>query len=119
MNKDIDIAKVYSLRVVDTRKRAQVYHQLPLSYRKDMSAIEADQIQKWETERIFSIEISETDLCRMEDDLVRFLKARNSYERDDMERRESFLRRTNPAVKKAWENYQMLLKLAADGPVYD
>jgi hypothetical protein len=118
MNKDIDITEVYSMRVVDTRKRSRVNYRSPLNYLTNITAQE-DFIMRYEDERIFSIEMTETDLCRMHDDLVCYLKARNPYERDDMERRESFLQRTNPAVKKAWENYRMLLKLAADGPVHD
>jgi len=119
MNKDIDITEVYGMRVVDTRKRARFNYRMPLGYLTDMTASQEGFIRRYVDERIFSIEMSETDLCRMNDDLVCFHRTRSPYERDDMERRESFLRRNNPAVKKAWENYRMLLKLAADGPVHD
>ena len=116
---DNDVFDVYGMRVTETRMRRKVLYDLPLRYRIDMTAQEAIAIEKWENEKIFSIEITETDLCRMHDDLIRYNRARHPYERDEIEYRESYLRRNNSAVKKAWDNYRMMVKLAADGKVYD
>lgn len=118
MTKTKTVFEMYDMRVTDTRKRAAVMP-LPLAYRIDMTAFQEDFFRKYEEEKIFTIEILESHLRRLEDDLAYFHNARNPYEREEMEQRESLLRRNNPAVKKAWENYKMLLKLAAEGRVYD
>jgi hypothetical protein len=104
------------MKVVDSRRIAPVMHTLPLSYRIDMTAVEAAQIARFETQKIFTIEILESNLNRLEDELQNWIKIRyRPYDYEHMEKRESYLRRNNKAVKKAWENYKMLLKLAADG----
>lgn len=118
MTKNKTVFDMYRMRVTDTRKRAAVMP-LPLSYQIEMTAVQEEFMRRFEEEKIFTIELLESDLRRMEDDLAYFHQARNPYEREEMEQRESLLRRNKPAVKKAWENYKMLVKLAAGGRVYD
>ena len=109
---------MYRMRATDTRKRAAVIP-LPLSYQIEMTTTQVEFMRRFEEEKIFTIELLESDLRRMEDDLSYFHQARNPYEREEMEQREAYLRKNNPAVKKAWENYKMLLKLAANGNTFD
>lgn len=119
MSRFDDILDRYRMRITDSRKKETYYAPLPLSYQIEMTAEQEMFMRRFHEEKIFSIEINESDLNRLEDDLKHFYQVRNPYERQEIEEREAHLRKNNPAVKKAWENYKMLLKLAAEGRVYD
>ena len=116
---DVDIYHRYELRVKDTYTRAPVV-ELPMSYMIDMTATEHMQMTKFYSERIYSIEITETYLDRLTNDLKHFHEyIRDPSEYREMRDRELNTRKRNPAVQKAWANYKMLLKLAAEGRTLD
>lgn len=112
---DVDIYHRYGLRVKDTYTRAPVV-ELPRSYMIDMTATEHMQMTKFYSERIYSIEITETYLDRLTNDLKHFHEyIKDPSEYREMRDRELNARKRNPAVQKAWANYKMLLRLAAEG----
>lgn len=115
-----EVLAKYRMRVTDTQRKQRY---LPKPSLRDYSMIDGDGISIdpiWMmTEKMFTIEITESDLDRLGDHLNYFHQARNPYERQEMEEREAYIRKKNPAVKKAWENYKMLLKLAAEGKTFD
>ena len=116
---DVDIYHRYELRVKDTYTRAPVV-ELPMSYMIDMTATEHMQMTKFYSERIYSIEITETYLDRLTNDLKHFHEyIRDPSEYREMRDRELNTRKRNPAVQKAWANYKMLLRLAAEGRTLD
>ena len=119
MNDAADLYNRYQLRIVDSHRRSPVM-QLPLSYRIDMTATESMQMERYHTERLYTIEITESNLDRLTTDIKHF----QEYCCDpgvyrDMQQREDWTRKNVPAVKKAWENYKMLLRLAAEGRTLD
>lgn len=112
-----DIFEQYQMRVRETRRRAPVYHYMPIDY---TASLESVMSLKYETERLLDIEITESNFSRLENDLRHFFLYRHDPpEYQSMVDREIWLRRNNPAVNKAWKNYQMLLKLAAEGRTLD
>ena len=117
---DVDIYHRYGLRVKDTYTRAPVVEMLPLSYMIDMTATEHMQMTKFYSEKVYAIEITETKLDRLTTDLKHFQEyIRDPIEYRDMRDRELTARKRNPAVRKAWANYKMLLRLAAEGRTLD
>ena len=116
---DVDIYHRYGLRVKDTYTRAPIV-ELPRSYMIDMTATEQMQMTKFYSERIYSIEITETYLDRLTNDLKHFHEyIKDPSEYREMRDRELNTRKRNPAVQKAWANYKMLLRLAAEGRTLD
>ena len=117
---DVDIYHRYGLRVKDTYTIAPVVEMLPLSYMIDMTTTEHMQMTKFYSEKVYAIEITETKLDRLTTDLKHFQEyIRDPIEYRDMRDRELTARKRNPAVRKAWANYKMLLKLAAEGRTPD
>ena len=117
---DVDIYHRYGLRVKDTYTRAPVVEMLPLSYMIDMTTTEHMQMTKFYSEKVYAIEITETYLDRLTNDLKHFHEyIRDPSEYREMRDRELNTRKRNPAVQKAWDNYKMLLKLAAEGRTPD
>jgi hypothetical protein len=116
---NVDIYNRYGLRVKDTYTRAPVV-ELPLSYMIDMTATEHMQMTKFYSEKVYSIEITETKLDRLTADLKHFQEyIRDPIEYREMRDRELNARKRNSAVQKAWDNYKMLLRLAAEGRTLD
>ena len=117
---DVDIYHRYGLRVKDTYTRAPVVEMLPLSYMIDMTTTEHMQMTKFYSEKVYAIEITETYLDRLTNDLKHFHEyIRDPSEYREMRDRELNTRKRNPAVQKAWDNYKILLKLAAEGRTPD
>jgi len=119
MNYAADLYNRYQLKIVDSHRRSPVM-KLPMSYMIDMTATEQMQMTKFYSERIYSIEITETYLDRLTNDLKHFheyIKDPSEYRK--MQDRELNTRKRNPAVQKAWDNYRMLLRLAAEGRTLD
>ena len=114
-----DLYNHYQLRIVDSHRRAPVMR-LPLSYRIDMTAVESMQMEKYHSERLYTIEITESNLDRLNTDVKHFQEyCRDPGDYREMREREDWTRRNVPAVKKAWDNYKMLLRLAAEGRTLD
>ena len=121
MSKELDqFCNNYEVRVLNDSKRRARYH--PPQFFTD--PLRADIIQKdtisYETEQVFTVEIPEGRFRALVEMEQRFFKwQRHSRGEVDMfqtlmdkEREEAHYRHTNQAVKKAYEQYSMLLNLA-------
>ena len=116
---DFYIYQRYNLRIKETHIRSPVM-KLPMSCVIDMTATEAMQMTRFYSEKVYAIEITETYLDRLTNDLKHFHEyIRDPSEYREMRDRELNVRKRNPAVQKAWANYKMLLKLAAEGRTLD
>ena len=121
MSKELnEFCNNYEVRVLNDSKRRARYH--PPRFFTD--PMRADIIQKdtlnFETEKVYTVEIPEGRFCALVEMEQRFFKwQRHSQGEVDMfqtlmdkEREEAHYRHTNQAVKKAYEQYSMLLNLA-------
>jgi hypothetical protein len=121
MSKELDqFCNNYEVRILNDQKRRARYH--PPQFFTD--PYRADVIQKdiisYETEQVFTVEIPEGRFRALVEMEQRFFKwqRHNQGEVDmfqtlmDKEREEAHYRHTNSAVKKAYEQYSMLLNLA-------
>ena len=110
----------YEVRVLNDSKRRARYH--PARFFTD--PMRADIIQKdtvaYETEKVYTVEIPEgrlRTLVEMERKFFNYVEHRGKpidmfQTLMDKEREEAHYRYTNQAVKKAYEQYSMLLNLA-------
>ena len=110
----------YEVRVLNDSKRRARYH--PVRFFTD--PMRADIIQKdtvaYETEKVYTVEIPEgrlRTLVEMERKFFNYVEHRGKpidmfQTLMDKEREEAHYRYTNQAVKKAYEQYSMLLNLA-------
>lgn len=85
-------------------------------YRAD---IIQNEINEFHTEKLYTVQIPESRLNTLAEMEGRFFNNRTDWGTRDMfeilmdkEREESYYRQTNEAVKKAYENYSMMLHLA-------
>lgn len=109
----------YEVRILDDNKRRAKYK--PARYFTDpyRADIIRNDIAEYDTEPVFTVEIPESRLKTLVEMEERFMNYRSDgYQRDwfemlmDKEREEAHVRHTNEAVKKAYEQYSMLLHLA-------
>lgn len=115
----------HRINIVDTNKRAYRmtkmntrYFQFPEDYNK-MTATDAIQ---YETEQLYTVEIAESELERIanfESEVFNNMKEQGHYRMFEtlMEQKEHerALRDKYPAVKKAYQHYSLILKLAESG----
>lgn len=110
----------YEVRVLNDSKRRARYH--PPSFFTDPTRADIirNDIIQYETERVITMEIPEGRLEALVEMERRFFKwQRHSQGEIDMfetlmnkEREEAFYRNTNESVKKAYEQYSLMLNLA-------
>jgi hypothetical protein len=110
----------YEVRVLNDQKRRARYHP-PRFFTDPMRAdiIEKDTVA-FETEQVFTVEIPEGRLRALVEMEQRFFKWQHHTRSEvDMfetlmnkEREEAYLRNTNSAVQKAYEQYSIMLNLA-------
>lgn len=109
----------YEVRILDDNKRRAKYR--PARYFTDPTRADLirNDIAEYDTEPVFTVEIPESRLKTLVEMEERFMNYRSDgYQRDwfemlmDKEREEAHFRHTNEAVKKAYEQYSMLLHLA-------
>ena len=121
MNAELsDFCRNYEVNVLNDQKRRARYH--PPRFFTD--PMRADIIQKdtlnFETERVFTVEIPEgrlRTLVEMERKFFNYIDHRGKpidmfQMLMDKEREEAHFRHTNQAVKKAYEQYSIMLNLA-------
>jgi hypothetical protein len=77
---------------------------------------------QYETERLYTVEVSESELTRIaefESEVFNNMKKQGHYRLFEnlMEQKEQekYLKNKYPAVKKAYEHYSLMLKLAETG----
>ena len=115
----------HRIRVLDTNKRAHVYHKVNLNYFRDPSNF--DMVQSHidvvrDTEPLYTVEIAESELERIaefEQQVFNNAKRTGHYNMFqavmEQKEEEKHLRNKYAAVKKAYENYSLMLKLAQSG----
>jgi hypothetical protein len=110
----------YEVRVLNDSKRRARYHPPKFFTDPERADLIRNDIVKYETEQVFTIEIPEGRLRALVELERRFFKwQRHSQGEVDMfqtlmekEREESYYRNTNPSVQKAYEQYSIMLNLA-------
>jgi hypothetical protein len=128
MNNNDNVKKFcedHRIRVLDTNKRAHVYHKVNLNYFRDPSNF--DMIQSHidvvrDTEPLYTVEIAESELERIaefEQQVFNNAKRTGHYNMFqavmEQKEEEKYLRNKYSAVKKAYEQYSLMLKLAQSG----
>ncbi len=127
MDKDVkrEFCEAHRIKVLDRNKRAHRYQKINLNYFRDPANF--DMIQSHidivqDTEPLYTVEIAESELERIaEFEQQVFNNARKTGHYDmfgylmEQKEREKYLREKYPAVKKAFEHYSLMLKLAESG----
>lgn len=115
----------HRIRVLDTNKRAHKYQKVNLNFFRDPGNF--DMIQSHidivhDTEPLYTVEIAQSELERIaefEQQVFNNAKKTGHYNLFEhlmeQKEREKYLREKYPAVKKAFEQYSLMLKLAESG----
>jgi hypothetical protein len=113
----------HQIRVLDTNKRASKYHKVNINYFKDpMDFNRVYENIVIDSEPLYTVEIAESELTRIADfesEVFNNMKKQGHYRMFEtlMEQKEQekYLKDKYPAVKKAYEHYSLILKLAESG----
>lgn len=123
MSKHVDdFISSHGIRVLDTNKRACRSKKINaefFNYQNDYNKFNSIEPVKFETERLYTVEIAESELERIADfesQVFNNMKGTGHYNLFetlmDQKREEAALRDQHPAVKKAYEQYSLMLNLA-------
>ena len=115
----------HQIRVLDTNKRAHRYHKVNLNYFRDPTDFNmVHQTVVNDSEPLYTVEIAESELERIanfESEVFNNMKKQGHYHMFEMlmeqKEQEAHLRDKYPAVKKAYEQYSLMLKLAESGEI--
>ena len=110
----------YEVRVLNDQKKRARYNPPRFFTDPERADIIRNDIVEYETEKVYTLEIPEGRLRALVDLEQRFFKfhRHNQGQIDmfqtlmDKEREEAHFRHTNEAVKKAYEQYSLMLNLA-------
>jgi hypothetical protein len=115
----------HQIRVVDTNKRAHRYHKINMAYFRDPTDYNVVQDRfdiVYDTEPLYTVEIAQSELERIADfevQVFNHIKNQGHYRMFEMimeqKEHEKYLSNKYPAVKKAYEQYSLMLKLAESG----
>jgi predicted subunit of tRNA(5-methylaminomethyl-2-thiouridylate) methyltransferase len=113
----------HQIRVLDTNKRASKYHKVNINYFRDpMDFNRVYETVVNDSEPLYTVEIAESELERVADfesEVFNNMKKHGHYRMFEIlmeqKEREEYLRNKYPAVKKAYEHYSLMLKLAESG----
>lgn len=113
----------HGVRVLDTNKRASKVHKVNINYFKDPTDFnKVYEHIAYDTEPLWTVEITESELERIADfeaEVFNNMKQHGHYRMFEtlieQKEQEKYLRDKYPAVKKAYEHYSMILKLAQSG----
>lgn len=118
-----EFCRHHSVRVLDTNKRASRYHKVNVNFFKD--PMDFNQVYEhivYDSEPLYTVEIAESELERIanfESEVFNNMKKTGHYRMFEvlMEQKEheKYLKEKYPAVKKAYEQYSLMLKLAESG----
>ena len=121
-NQDTQLRKFcnhYEVKVLDSQKRYARYRPPTFFTDPERADIIRNDMVEYETERLFTVQIPESRLRTLAEMEERVFNGRAGHEGRnlfeilmDKEREESFYRNTNAAVKKAYEQYSLMLNLA-------
>ena len=125
-NKFVDEwCKQHSVRIIDTNKRA--YRHVPVNIKyftdnTDYNRLVFEDTVRCETQPLYTVEIAESELCKVaefESQVFNNMRTTGHYGMFEQlmgqKEKEKFLRDNYPAVKKAYEHYSLILKLAESG----
>jgi DNA repair ATPase RecN len=114
----------HNIRVIDSNKRAYKHTRANVTLfhcQNDYNKFYTDHLT-FDTETLYTVEISESELQRIaefEEQVFNNMKSQGHYNMFEtlMEQKEQekYLRNNYPAVKKAYEHYSLMLKLAQSG----
>ena len=118
-----EFCKSHQIRVLDTNKRAHRYHKINLNYFRDpMDFNIVQQEIVGMSEPLYTVEIAESELEKIagfESQIFNNMKQQGHYDMFNvmMEQKEheKILCKKYIAVKKAYEHYSLMLKLAESG----
>lgn len=119
-----NFCEAHRIRVVDTNKRAHKYHKVDIRYFNDPMDYNRvyPTVMEFETETLYTLEIAESELQKMADfesQVFNHMRAKGHYDMFnyimEQKEREKYLANKYPAVKKAYEQYSLMLKLAESG----
>jgi len=115
----------HRINIVDDNKRAHRHTRMNtkfFQFSDDYNKMDAIQAIQFETEKLYTVEISESELTRIaefESEVFNNMKKQGHYRMFEtlmeQKERERALRDRYPAVKKAYEHYSLILKLAESG----
>jgi len=118
-----EFCNYHSIRVLDTNKRASRYHKVNINYFKDpmdFNRVYEDIV--YDSEPLYTVEIAESELERIagfQAEVFNHMKNQGHYRMFEVimeqKEREKYLKNKYPAVKKAYEQYSLMLKLAESG----
>jgi hypothetical protein len=113
----------HNIRVLDTNKRASKYHKINVNFFKDpmdFNRVYEDVVI--DSEPLYTVEIAESELKRIADfesEVFNNMKKHGHYRMFEIlmeqKEQEQYLRNKYPAVKKAYEHYSLMLKIAESG----
>jgi hypothetical protein len=113
----------HRINVLDTNKRAHKYHKVNIKFFKDPE--DFNRVYEnivIDSEPLYTVEISESELERLaefESQVFNNMKVHGHHNMFEvlMEQKEheKYLKEKYPAVKKAYEHYSLILKLAESG----
>lgn len=114
----------HGIKFVDRNKRAHKFTKAEIKFFNDptdYNVLYRDQL-RFETEPLYTIEIAESELQRIADfesQVFNHMKQHGHYDMFnyimEQKEREKYLKNKYPAVKKAYEQYSLILKMAESG----
>jgi hypothetical protein len=117
--------KNHSIRIIDDSKRAHRHTRFNTAlfqYPDDYNKFLREEITRFETEKLYTVEIAESELeriARFEAEVFNHMQERGHYDifESIMQQKEEerYLKDKYPAVKKAYEQYSLMLKMAKSG----
>lgn len=114
----------HRIRLLDKNKRAHRYHKVDVRYFGDPMDYNrvSPMILEYETEPLYTVEIAESELEKIasfESQVFNNMKQTGHYNMFEMlmeqKEQEKYLREKYPAVRKAYEQYSLILKMAESG----
>ena len=117
----------HRINIIDDNKRAHKHTRMNMRYFQnpvDYNELTATDVIQYETVKLYTVEIAENSLERIADfeaEVFNNMEKSGHYRMFEtlMEQKEheKFLKNKYPAVKKAYEHYSLMLKLAESGEV--
>lgn len=112
------------MKIIDTNKRYARYGPKQLMFRNEFDYNDIAQTTRYETEPLFTVEIPESNLTAMKDFENQVFNNIQRHGGDhyhmfntmmEQKEKEKYYKNKHPAVKKAYEHYSLMLKLAESG----
>jgi len=118
-----DFCHSHAIKIIDQNKRAHKFNKINVNYFTDQSDYNIiKQEPLYDTETLYTIEIAESELekiAEFESQVFNHMKQKGHYDMFSylmqQKEREKYLKEKYPAVKKAYEQYSLMLKMAESG----